>query len=197
MAEERCVRCNKSVSTSLGIFLSAHDTTELGGCGFHCGRCAAEAVAEVTGKKFHYVDIEPITLVNAAGRRCLFHFQYLTNGPTPSLQAVEFQDGVAHGYEAAVLAEPGESSVSLIGRLLDKLHRLLARSDVVEAPELTLGLSMTSSEIRGLIAYDEESDGSFAVVDGRRLDWETLGQLLLSHEGFHFRLELRDPTDEF
>ena len=196
MAEEQCVRCFRGTAVSLGIFLSEGDTPVLGGRGFHCGRCAAEALAELSGEGLHYVEVEPIAMTNAAGRRCLFHFQYLTTGPMPILRAFELHDGIRSGYETAVMAQPDESSASLIGRLLDRIRRLLARIDVEDAPELTLGLAMTSSEIRGVLSHDEERDGPCVVVDGRELDWDTFGQLLLSHEGFQFRLEFHDLTDE-
>lgn len=195
--EDCCVRCGRSAAVSLGIYLSAGDSHVLGGRGFHCGRCAAEALAEFTGAEFQYLEVAPITMTNAAGRRCVFHFQYLTTGPMPCLQAFELENGVRSGYEAAVVAQPGELNASLVGRLLSKLRRLLARNDVEDAPQLTLGLTMTGWEIRGVLSSDQDRDGPCVIVDGRELDWETFGQLLLSYEGFQFRFEFRDLTDEF
>ena len=54
----------------------------------------------------------------------------------------------------------------------------------------------TAELLRGRIAYDPETGGPCAVVDGRKLDWETLGELLLSREEFSFRLEFFYSTDE-
>lgn len=196
MAEERCVRCGQSTALSLGIFMTEGDSPLLGGRGFHCGRCAAEVLAERSGEEFRYLEVAPVAMTNAAGRRCVFHFQYITTGPVPCLRAVELDNGLKSGYEAAVAALPGESSVSLIGRLLDKVRRVLARIDVEDDPGLTLGLTMTSSEIRGVLSYDTERGGPRVIVDGRELDWLTFGELLLSHEGFQFHLEFYDLTEE-
>jgi len=34
------------------------------------------------------------------------------------------------------------------------------------------------------------------VIDGREFTWEEFGRMLLSFEGWQFRLEILDPTDE-
>jgi len=84
------------------------------------------------------------------------HFPYLTGGPLPLLKAMELEDGVRHGHEVAVIAEPGEESISLLGRPLAKMCRVLAQTDGVDDPGLTVGLRMTSIEIRGVLSCDPE-----------------------------------------
>ena len=196
MAEKRCVRCGETTPTALGIHLSSEAPTELGDQGFHCARCAAEALAERTGEAFRYLELAPITMTNAVGRRCVFHFQYLTTGPKPCLRAVELEGSEKSGYEVVVAERSDDSSVSLITRLLGKIRRTLARADVEEAPELTVGLRMTSSVIQGVMTYDPKRDGPCVIVDGKEIDWETFGHLLLTYEGFQFRLTFHDLTDE-
>jgi hypothetical protein len=34
------------------------------------------------------------------------------------------------------------------------------------------------------------------VIDGRELTWDDFGRLLSSYEGWQFKLEIRDRTDE-
>ena len=34
------------------------------------------------------------------------------------------------------------------------------------------------------------------VTDGKSISWEQLGQMLMSYEGFSFKLEVYDPTEE-
>ncbi len=194
--EQDCVRCGRSTPTCLGVRLHAEGTLELGGLGFHCGRCTAEVMAERRGERFTYLEVAPISMEDARGRLRVFQFQYHTTGPLPGLEATEIESGERCGYRVAVTAGPGESNVSLVGRLLEKTRRELARVHLVEDPGLTLGLAMESSVVRGWIAHDIEHEGPCVYVDGRKLDWRTFGELLLSHEGFQFRLEFHDPTAE-
>ncbi|WP_445344300.1 DUF7713 domain-containing protein [Caballeronia humi] len=34
------------------------------------------------------------------------------------------------------------------------------------------------------------------IIDGRRIEWNDLGAMLLAFEGWQFRLEMLDPSDE-
>lgn len=34
------------------------------------------------------------------------------------------------------------------------------------------------------------------VVDGRRVEWEELGRMLMTFEGWQFKLKVSDPSDE-
>ncbi len=181
-----CVVCGAHTPRLLGIFITEEGKQQLGGLGFHCGRCAAKVMADQRGEELHYLEIAPIAMHNAQGRRCVFHFQYMTTGPVPGLRACEIE---GYGYEAAVVERPGESYSALFERLLEKLRALLARSDLKDAPRTSTGLAMTGSEIHGRLEYDVDTHGPCVVVDGRKLDWMVLGDLLMSHEGFDFRLE--------
>jgi len=52
--------------------------------------------------------------------------------------------------------------------------------------------------VRGRIEWDEETGDRLPrlVIDGEPVAWEEMGRMLMSHEGFQFRLEILDPTDE-
>jgi hypothetical protein len=36
----------------------------------------------------------------------------------------------------------------------------------------------------------------FVIIDGRRVEWNDFGTILMAFEGWQFRLELLDPSDE-
>jgi len=60
------------------------------------------------------------------------------------------------------------------------------------------GVDIADSVVRGRIEWDEEQDGRvpLLVVDGRRITWDQLGKLLMKFEGFQFKLEVRDESQE-
>lgn len=48
------------------------------------------------------------------------------------------------------------------------------------------------------IDWDESEDGyvPLVVVDGREITWEEFGHMLMSFEGWQFKLDIFDPCDE-
>jgi len=53
--------------------------------------------------------------------------------------------------------------------------------------------------VRGRIAWDDAHNGRLPlmVIDGQEASWEELGRMLMSFEGFHFQLDIRDKSEEF
>lgn len=49
---------------------------------------------------------------------------------------------------------------------------------------------------RGSIWHRWDGRVPLMVVDGREISWERFGQMLMSHEGWQFKLEISDPSDE-
>jgi hypothetical protein len=52
--------------------------------------------------------------------------------------------------------------------------------------------------VRGRIGWDETQVGRLplVVIDGKKVSWEDLGQVLMSMEGWQFRLDIADPSEE-
>jgi hypothetical protein len=53
--------------------------------------------------------------------------------------------------------------------------------------------------VQGRIGWDAAQDGRIPllVVDGREITWEEFGRMMLTREGWQFRLEIRDKSEEF
>jgi hypothetical protein len=49
-----------------------------------------------------------------------------------------------------------------------------------------------------LIEWDDAHDGRvpLVVVDGREITWEEFGRMLMAFEGWQFKLEIRDMSEE-
>jgi hypothetical protein len=52
--------------------------------------------------------------------------------------------------------------------------------------------------VRGTIGWDSEKevDVPLLVVDGRYVTWEEMGRMVMTYEGFAFKLEISDLSDE-
>ncbi|NNF64220.1 MAG: hypothetical protein HKN07_08150 [Acidimicrobiia bacterium] len=79
----------------------------------------------------------------------------------------------------------------MITRLMEKMHRGLNRLHLKPG-------GIQDKTVRGRFEWDEEQDGRIprVVVDGISLSWDELGEMLMSFEGWQFRLEIADPADE-
>lgn len=60
-----------------------------------------------------------------------------------------------------------------------------------------LGLQIAEhAVVRGLIEWDDDGRAPLVIVDGREIAWEEFGRMLMSFEGFQFKLEIRDMSEE-
>ncbi len=55
--------------------------------------------------------------------------------------------------------------------------------------------------VRARISSDLESDGDYGhppliVIDGKEIRWDEFGRMLMTYEGFHFKLEIFDRSEE-
>jgi hypothetical protein len=52
--------------------------------------------------------------------------------------------------------------------------------------------------VRGRIEWDDAHDGQLPllVIDGREIDWNQFGRMLISHEEAQFKLTIADKSEE-
>lgn len=52
--------------------------------------------------------------------------------------------------------------------------------------------------VRGYISWDDDTNGQLPllVIDGKELSWHEFGRMLMTFEGFNFKLEIFDETEE-
>ena len=62
-----------------------------------------------------------------------------------------------------------------------------------------LGLQITDRmAVRATITYDEEDrEVPLLIVDGREITWREFGHMLKTYEGWQFKLEIKDTSEEF
>lgn len=50
--------------------------------------------------------------------------------------------------------------------------------------------------VRGRIGYNGDLDSASVIIDGKSFSLDEFGRMLLTFEGFQFRLEFIDPSEE-
>jgi hypothetical protein len=122
------------------------------------------------------------------GRIRTFEISCHETGLGFTVRAVE--SGVqGEGYEFAAYSET--SPYSALYRVRQKMHRGLATRHIVGAPG---GYQMMHDTLSGRISC-EDVERPLLIVDGVALDVEDLSRMLLSREGWSFKLEIIDPLE--
>lgn len=161
-----------------------------------CTRCFNAVVAELHGlDDFENIQLEPIGLIDCSGEEHKFHFRTRLLGGIVSLEAFELRDGNPSGYELQLIGDPDEDLFVLLGRLIQKIRKALSIKHIANGE---YGLQMVDDTVRGRIEWDDAEEGRvpLMIVDGREITWEEFGQMLMSREGWQFKLEIFDRSDE-
>jgi len=84
----------------------------------------------------------------------------------------------------------------LLGKLIEKMRRALAVKHLANG---ALGLQIGDHQIiKGRIEWDAAQEGHvpFLIIDGREITWEEFGRMLMTFEGFQFKLNICDKSEE-
>jgi len=179
---------------------SSHDIVTYGNTesGYRqlCSRCLNAEVARLTGlKDFDDFRVEPIGLVDCAGETHRFHFRRRLLGNIVALDAFELRDGCPSGYQCGIIGDPEDDQLGLLGRLIEKLRRMLSVKHLSgEGPEFEIA----ERTVRGQIDWDESAveRTPLLVIDGREISWDEFGRMLMAFEGWQFKLQIVDRSDE-
>ena len=161
-----------------------------------CTRCFNTEVAGAMGLQgFESVRLDPVMMTDCAGERHEFHFQLRLLGSIVALDALEIRAGSPKGYQFQILGEPDDEPLSLLGRLIERMRRSLSVKHLVPSEQ---GPQIANQTVCGRIDWDETQDGRvpLLVIDGQEVSWDELGRMLMSFEGWQFRMVIRDRSEE-
>ncbi|MGF6507862.1 DUF7713 domain-containing protein [Paraburkholderia sp. 32] len=194
MTGNTCVRC--------GTVTPPHDVVSVaspdGGFRLLCSRCFNTEMAYLADvQAFEHPEFTSVRLPDADGVVHEFHFRSLLFGDQLSLEAFELASGDEDraGFRFQLLGDPRSDPFELLGDLLQKMKRALAVKHLVEDAG---HLVVAETTVRGRIEWDGNENYRLpcVVIDGRRVDWSDFGAMLMAFEGWQFRIELVDPSDE-
>ena len=162
-----------------------------------CSRCFNEEIARAGGLHFQHVQFEPVEMHDAGGERHEFHFRVRLLGDRVALEAFELKSGEPDGYEFELIGEAEDDIFALLARLIERMRRALAVRHLKDEGD-GFGLGIADFLVRGRISCDTEEDERVPrlVIDGREVSWRQFGRMLMTFEGWQFRLEIRDRSEE-
>jgi hypothetical protein len=102
-----------------------------------------------------------------------------------SLKAIEVEPDE---YECSIFGEIEEKFPTMWNKLLERLSKMLSRKYYVNA-------NWVNDLAVGRLEYNENSDFSDVVIDGKRVSWEDLGVFLGRYQGFQIKIEIADATE--
>ncbi len=163
-----------------------------------CGRCFNLEVAHRSGLiDFEHIDFEPVTMSDVSGCAHVFEMRTRLFGDGILIDAIESSDDDrSEGYSFRIIGDEKGDLFELFGKLVGKMRRALAQSHL-EAD--AYGLQIREPGIvRGRIECDLSggTELPMVVIDGRNVSWETFGHMITTYQGFQFKLEIRDLSDE-
>jgi len=189
------IRCDGCRQTTPGYDIVNYRSME-GGYRRLCSQCFNLEVATAAGLDgFEHAKFEPVGLTDCAGEVHEFHFRTHLFGPGVALDAFELRDGYPAGYQVQIIGEPNDDLLALLGQLIGKIRRALSTKHLVDDE---FGLRIADHRVvRGMVESDLDRDGRVPLltIDGREITWE-FGRMLMSFEGWQFKLNLADKSEE-
>lgn len=189
---ERCASCQRPVDD----LPTVETGTVESGSRIVCLRCFNEAMATAHGLAFEHVDFPPLDLTDAAGTVRRFEFALRLLGDRLALEAQELLDGERTGRLSQALGAPTDDPFDLQARLVARLRRQLTQRHLEVGVDGRLGIKDFTA--RGQITWDEEQDGAvpLLIIDGHEVTWDEFGRMPMTFEGWQFRLEIVDKSQE-
>jgi len=189
------IQCDSCRETVPG-FDSIHYGSMEAGYRDLCSRCFNREVAELGGLNFEHVAFEPVEMRDAVGGSHRFHFRVHHLGDQVSLEAFELKEGAPGGYQFQILGEAEADLFGLMGQLIERMRRSLAQQHLEKDEQF--GLVIKDSLVRGRIDFDSNEDGRvpLLVIDGQEVSWEKFGRMVMGFEGWQFKFEIRDRSEE-
>lgn len=162
-----------------------------------CMHCFNRAAAAQMGVEFEEARFESVLLTDCNGRAHSFQVRRRLCPSGQVIEAFELLDDERGGHQFAVLGDVAADPIEVFAQLYERMRRGLARMHVADGP---YGPSLEATgPVRGRISSDYDVDPEpepVIVIDGRTFTWAQFGRMLLSFEGWQFRLEIVDRTDE-
>jgi len=162
-----------------------------------CNQCLNNELAEAVGLVgFENANFQALSLGDCTGAVHEFHFRTSQFGAGVAIDAFELRDGHLAGYQSQIIGDPEEDLFVLFGRLIQKIRRSLSTKHLRQRE---FGLQIADDRVvKAMIGWDKGQDGRIPLltIDGQEITWEDLGRMIMSFEGFQFKLTVADKSEE-
>lgn len=164
-----------------------------------CSCCFNTEIAKLAGiDDFDNTRLQPIGIADCAEEMHQFHFVTRLLGNMVTLEAFEVQDGESTGFQFQIIGDPEEDMFALLGRMIEKIRKALSVKHINDAGD-GHGLQIIDRTVRGRIECgntDEYYSEPSFVIDGKEVSLQEFGHMLNAFEGWQFKLEIRDRSED-
>ena len=154
-------------------------------------------MAEHFGIGFENITFNPITLKDSDEVEHSFNFQTRLIGYQVIIEAKEQLSNDDEGYHFSVLGDADDDLFDLFKVLFERMRRAL-RKKHIQPCQINKYRITDQDTARGYIMGNREGDRGrpLLVIDGKEIEWHEFGRMLSTYEGFNFKLEIFDKTEE-
>ena len=150
-------------------------------------------MATYSGVEFTHHDFPSQSLNDTDGDPHVFNFATRLLGAEVSIEA--YEENVEPGYQFQVIGRARDVQ-NLFHKLIAKMQRAFTRKHLTThegRPAIEDDLA-----VRGRFDWDDDTNGELPllVIDGKPITWEELGRLLSSYEGWQFKIDIFDRSEE-
>jgi len=191
---------NTTICEACGTAVPSYDVVRYGtierGYRELCTSCFNAEVAGALGlEHVEQARFAPVVMTDCAGEQHEFQFRIRLLGDVMALEAFELKAGMPGGYQFEILGKPDDDPLPLLGRLIERMRRSLSVRYLERGED---GARIADQTVCGRIDWDESGDGRtpLLVIDGREVSWDEFGRMVMSFEGWQFRLAIRDRSEE-
>lgn len=161
-----------------------------------CTRCFnADVAARNRLDHFENIQFDKVMLADCTGQKHEFHFRTRLLGDIVTLEAFELHDGAPGGYEFQIIGKPRDELMSLLARLIERMRRSLSVKHLKQDKH---GRGIADMTVRAKISsnYGQGEGEPMLVIDGHDVSWAEFGRMLLTFEGWQFRMQIADRSEE-
>ena len=193
---EPCESCRKPTARFGSVELGSVEE----GYRHLCMTCYNAAISEHCGVEFLHPEFQPVRLADVDDEVHEFHFATRLLGDRVAIDAYEVKEGEADGYEFQMIGfDPEGEILELYRDLFDKMRRAMAQKHLTVGE---FGLAIADHQtVRARIDCDIDGDEygerrPRLVIDGKPIDWDHFGRMLMVFEGWQFKMEVYDKSEE-
>lgn len=163
-----------------------------------CKDCYNKYASDLYGID-NYTDFEKEKVfIDCDGIEHNFNVEKIIHPMSIGWEAKEYLDEGNIGYSFEVYQEVDESSINAINRLYKKIEKGLSKKFIEKTESFGREFCTLKDDVaEGRIEWDDNYDGEVPkfIIDGQEFTLHDLGKMMMSCEGWNFRLEIIEPTE--
>jgi len=157
-------------------------------------------VSKAMGKDYQHMEFNPIILKDSDDTEHKFYFTHRLLGHIQTIESFELVNDRQGGYEFSVIGDPEEDLFELFTKLYERMKRALCKKHISWSDETNSWVISEEDIVRGQISCEEDSFDfdrtPRVIIDGKEISWDDFGQALMTYEGFNFKMQIFDRSDE-